>query len=376
MMGKVAVSLEYVLQQQLHGATSIDLPGAVALVSAVTDNAQTVLAGTAQAETLVTDPPNQSLALGPSLGPTNDQAALVAPDNGTANDGAMVTSLGLTSQQQVAALYLGLIARVVDVPGFNYWVGQLNQTLLQENGQDAFSDIASAFASSGEATALSPLLNGSAPATDAQIEAFVKGVYGRLFDRTADDGGLAYWTGQIKQALANGQPVQPIVGEIISGAQSDPSGQDMSTLLAKISASIAYVQEQQGAVPDLTGNNVLSPEDQAGGWQFIGGTGGGQNFVVPTGADIIVPSFNPAAGDRLDLSQVLSGAPLAQDLTNIGDFIKVLGYGPTDSGFGQGTKSMFEIVGPNGTSLVTLEGSGKLAVDDLVKSDSLILPPH
>ena len=66
-------------------------------------------------------------------------------------------------------------------------------------------------------------------------------------------------------------------------------------------------------------------------------------------------------GGRLDLTQVLAGAPLASDLTNIGDFVKVVGHGRNDPGFGHGTKTTLEITGPNGGAVVT-RGVGTLGI--------------
>src|SRR5262249_49770200 len=87
-------------------------------------------------------------------------------------------------------------------------------------------------------------------------------------------------------------------------------------------------------------------------------------------------NFDFKHGGQLDLTQVLAGAPLAADLTNIGDFVKVLGHGKNDPGFGHGTKTTLEISGPNGGAVVNLEGTGKLELRDLLKHTSLILPPH
>jgi hypothetical protein len=93
---------------------------------------------------------------------------------------------------------------------------------------------------------------------------------------------------------------------------------------------------------------------------------------------VIVPNvtvsepFNIANGDRLDLTQILAGAPLAQDLSNIGNYMKVLGYAGADQNGG----TVLEIMGPNGNSQVTLQGAGKVSVDDLVNNSSLVLPPH
>ncbi|MFO1061423.1 MAG: type I secretion C-terminal target domain-containing protein [Dongiaceae bacterium] len=87
-------------------------------------------------------------------------------------------------------------------------------------------------------------------------------------------------------------------------------------------------------------------------------------------------SFRIGKGDTLDLTQVLSGVTLSHDLANLGDYVKVVGYGRNDAGFGRGTKTTLEIDGPNGSARVNLEGSGKLTLDDLLKNNSLILPPH
>jgi hypothetical protein len=69
-------------------------------------------------------------------------------------------------------------------------------------------------------------------------------------------------------------------------------------------------------------------------------------------------------------------APLADDLTNIASFVKVLGSGPNDPGFGAGTKTTLEVTGLHGSAIVNLEGSGKLDLKDLLTHQTLILPTH
>ena len=86
-------------------------------------------------------------------------------------------------------------------------------------------------------------------------------------------------------------------------------------------------------------------------------------------------NFGLDQGDRLDLTQILAGAPLAADLTNLGDFVKVLGHGDHEPGFGSGTKTSLMITGPGGTAVVHLESAGKLDLQDLPKHNALILPP-
>ena len=78
--------------------------------------------------------------------------------------------------------------------------------------------------------------------------------------------------------------------------------------------------------------------------------------------------------DVTDLTPIFESAETGE--ANIGNFVQVLGSGPNDSGFGAGTKTILEVAGPGGSAVVNLEGSGKLDLNDLLKHNSLILPPH
>ena len=102
---------------------------------------------------------------------------------------------------------------------------------------------------------------------------------------------------------------------------------------------------------------------------------GGQDLVVQPGADVS-ESFKVALGDKLDLTQLLAGAPLNADLSNLSSYVKVVGYSQNDPGFGPGTKTTLEITGPGGQATVNLEGAGKIDLNDLLSHNSLILPPH
>ena len=99
------------------------------------------------------------------------------------------------------------------------------------------------------------------------------------------------------------------------------------------------------------------------------------SLVVQPGTNVS-ENFNVLQGDQLDLTKILAGAPLTADLSNLSQFVKVLGYSSNDPGFGPGTKTTLEIVGPNGSGIVNLENSGKLGLKDLLSHNSLILPPH
>jgi len=54
-------------------------------------------------------------------------------------------------------------------------------------------------------------------------------------------GRLAYWTGQIRQAMAQGQFVGAVLLSIIGGAQNTSGGQDITTLMNKVAVGLEYV---------------------------------------------------------------------------------------------------------------------------------------
>jgi hypothetical protein len=136
--------------------------------------------------------------------------------------------------------------------------------------------------------------------------------------------------------------------------------------------------------------NLFGPHDQASAPRFLyiagtRATGSGQpgTSAGEHGRDLLiragtgfVQNFSVAQGDKLDLRQILAGAPLTHDLTNIDKFVRVLGHGRNDPGFGPGTKTSLEISGPHGTAVLNLEGAGKLELKDLLQHHSLLLPPH
>ncbi len=153
--------------------------------------------------------------------------------------------LALTSEQQIAATYAAFFGRAADAGGFGFWVGEFNRLLPVQGPAALFANIASSFGISPEAKALYPFLANPFGATDAQISAFLDSVYNNLFNRSSDTGGLGYWTGEIRNALANGQFVGSVLVNIMSGAQDTAAGKDISTLMGKVAVSIDYVHEQQ-----------------------------------------------------------------------------------------------------------------------------------
>ena len=136
-------------------------------------------------------------------------------------------------------------------------------------------------------------------------------------------------------------------------------------------------------------SNLLGQLDQASSWKFLystgaTGTGPGATGALGSSANTLVvqagsshaKQFSLGGGDKLDLTHVLAGAPLAHDLTNISQFVKIVGHGANDPGYGIGTKTTLEVTGPGGSARIDLQSSGKLDLKDLLHHDSLLLPPH
>jgi len=148
----------------------------------------------------------------------------------------------LNAEQQIAATYAAFFGRAADLEGHEFWVDQFNSGLATQGIDSLFANIASSFGISMEAKALYPFLANPFGAGDLQINEFVDGVYNNLFNRSPDDAGLAYWTGQIRQTLQSGQFVGSVLINIMSGSQA---GMDITTLMGKVAVSLAFVHEQR-----------------------------------------------------------------------------------------------------------------------------------
>lgn len=148
----------------------------------------------------------------------------VAPVNG---------GLVLAPEEQVAGVYIGLLARGADFDGFMYWDQQIYSGLTMRS-------IAGSIGGSAEAKAGSPFLANPSGATDEQIGAFVDSIYTNLFERTADAAGKSYWVTQVKQAATANQAPGAVVADIISGARDS----DVTTLLNKVLVSLHSVEHQ------------------------------------------------------------------------------------------------------------------------------------
>ena len=136
---------------------------------------------------------------------------------------------------------------------------------------------------------------------------------------------------------------------------------------------------------EINPGNLFGPQDQGPRFLYVAGPATGQPGHTPgaQGTDLLiragtdfVQNFSLSQGDKLDLTKILAGAPLAHDLANLGNFVQVLGHGRNDPSFGPGIKTTLEVTGPHGSAVVNLESAGKLELSDLLKHHSLILPPH
>jgi hypothetical protein len=136
---------------------------------------------------------------------------------------------------------------------------------------------------------------------------------------------------------------------------------------------------------EINPGNLFGPQGHGPQFLCVAGPAAGQPGHIPgaQGTDLLiqagtdfVQNFSLAQGDTLNLTKILAGAPLAHDLANLGKFVKVLGYGRNDPGFGAGTKTTLEVSGLHGSATINLEGAGKLDLQHLLKHQALILPPH
>lgn len=167
--------------------------------------------------------------------------------------------LALTPEEQVAATYIAFAGRAADSAGFDFWVNEFHAGLPVQGAKVLLGNIASSFAISDEAKGLFAFLADPDGAGDGDIGVFLDSVYHNLFNRAPDEAGLAYWTGQVRQALASNTFVGSVLVDIMSGAQHQPSGlvsngnflsvvignNDLGTLMAKVAVSLGFVHAQQ-----------------------------------------------------------------------------------------------------------------------------------
>lgn len=157
--------------------------------------------------------------------------------------------LALAPEEQIAATYVAFVGRAADADGFEFWVDQFHGSLLAQGAKALLGNIASSFAISEEAKGLYSFLADPGNASDSQIGSFLAGVYRNPFNRSTDQGGLDYWTAQVRQKLVGGEFVGSVLVDIISGTQAVTNPQffynDLRTLMGKVAVSLEFVRAQQ-----------------------------------------------------------------------------------------------------------------------------------
>jgi len=153
--------------------------------------------------------------------------------------------------QQTELIYIGYFNRSADAGGFNFWEGQ--DATAQAGGQSAsvaLTNIANSFAPQAETIAIYPFLstpspNFSNPTVQAWLTTFVGNVYENLFDRAADSGGLAYWTGQIESGAVG-------LGASVLAIANGATGADAIMLQNKITVASDFTNLTNAANVPVT----------------------------------------------------------------------------------------------------------------------------
>lgn len=155
----------------------------------------------------------------------------------------------LTTEQQLAAIYIGYYDRAADPVGEDFWEGAVANPNL------SLADIATDFATQPETLIAYPFLND--PTAD-QANAFISEVYLNLFNRAPDQAGLEFW-GDALLAAINGTSaltVGEIILSIIEGAQDSAEGNDRATILNKIEVATSWTDAAEAAGIDYTTNTA------------------------------------------------------------------------------------------------------------------------
>jgi hypothetical protein len=194
-----------------------------------------------------------------------------------------------TPEQQAEAVYAAFFARAGDAAGLNFWMGNL------DSGQSIF-DVALNFSKSAEAQNIYSFLQSPSTDSDPARVSFINSIYNHLFNRTSDAAGLAYWDNELHRYqtdLANGvgspagvtppldaadyfsQRVGNFIMNIIGGAQNSAAGQDITTIVNKVTVAtyfsdqlafhnISYANNQPVTIDNQAHSLVASTDSSAG----------------------------------------------------------------------------------------------------------------
>ena len=171
----------------------------------------------------------------------------------------LVSHYAITGYEQISTLYLGLLNREADGPGYLGWLNQLGSQ-KPENTLATWRAIADQIANSTEAGQVYAALANPKAASQAQIETFVNGVYASLFDRNADAAGLAGWSGLFKARADAGLQVGSIIVDIAAATYNLAAASDHLALVKNAALGIpeAYPLTPQVTVLGLPETDLTS----------------------------------------------------------------------------------------------------------------------
>lgn len=151
----------------------------------------------------------------------------------------------LSTEQQLAAIYIGYYDRAADPVGEDFWEGAV------ANPNISLEDIATDFATQPETLIAYPFLEDP---TEEEAEGFIAEVFLNLFNRAPDQAGLDFWGDALIGAIngTNGLSVGEIILSIIEGAQDSAEGNDRTTILNKIEVATSWTDAAAAAEIDYT----------------------------------------------------------------------------------------------------------------------------
>jgi len=154
-----------------------------------------------------------------------------------------------TPQEQITALYVGILGRAPDPEGLNFWAVQEFTRATDDLGkspEQAINDIAESIRASEEASATF----GADQATDAA--AVITAVTTNAFGREATQAELDSFSGDVQARLDDGVNLGDLIVDIVESA----AGDDATTLNNRIDAGIAF--SNQAASEDATIDEIVA----------------------------------------------------------------------------------------------------------------------
>ena len=152
----------------------------------------------------------------------------------------------MSSPHRIQKFYIGFYGRPADLPGFSYWLEQVNGAYLNQD-----SRMAAAFGSTDQAEFRA--LYGQQPT----IELFVSKVYENLFGRAAEVEGVAYYKQEydrfIDANVSADEARAILIARIIDGAQ----GGDRIAINNKVEIAQDFTDESRLKVAAVSDNSDL-----------------------------------------------------------------------------------------------------------------------